>query len=92
MPKLKKINNNSSIFLSYFIPVFLCILAGFDFADDGSIDKTIVGAIFVIAMGALGYRIDGFVEETNKRVNHVYDGSDRRDKEDDSKPTKDDII
>ena len=87
IPNIKKsISGGNNIFLSYFIPIFLCGLAAFDFANDGIVDKTILGAIFVLAMASLGYRIDGFIDETAERI----DGDD--DKVKDRRTTNSDKI
>lgn len=78
MPSLKrKISNGSSTYLSYLIPTFFCTVAGLDFANDGQIDKTLLGFLFIIAMASLGYRVDGFINEVADRVS-----SDKADKDD----------
>lgn len=60
---LPKMNNTS--YVGYLIPTFLCIIAALDFANDGKIDKTIIGALLVIGLVGLGYKIDNFIGNIN---------------------------
>jgi len=49
-------------FLQYFLPVFIIGVVIADFSDDGKVDKYWIGAVVVLTLSALGYRIDTLME------------------------------
>jgi hypothetical protein len=50
-------------FLAIFLPLLLAGLAIADFANDGQIDKYLIGALMVFGLAAAGYRVDTLMEK-----------------------------
>jgi hypothetical protein len=48
--------------LQYLLPLFIIGVVIADFSDDGKVDKYWIGAIVVLTLSALGYRIDTLME------------------------------
>ena len=49
--------------LGYVIPLFFLLLAGYQQYTTGSVDKYVIAALFVLALGSLGWRIDVLFEK-----------------------------
>jgi hypothetical protein len=49
-------------FLQYLLPFVIIGVVIADFSDDGKVDKYWIGAIVVLTLSALGYRIDLLME------------------------------
>lgn len=50
-------------FLGYLIPLFLIGLATYQQITDHHTDKYVIGALFVLCLGSLGWRIDIILEK-----------------------------
>ena len=55
-------NGGPERFLQYILPIFIIGVVIADFSDDGKVDKYWIGAIVVLTLSALGYRIDTLME------------------------------
>jgi hypothetical protein len=60
--KRRRSTRGPEALLAYLIPLVFVGLAIADYAQHGSVDKYIVGALMVFGLGALGYRIDTMFE------------------------------
>jgi hypothetical protein len=49
--------------LGYIIPLFFVALGGYQQITTGAIDKYVIGALLVFGLGALGWRIDVWIEK-----------------------------
>jgi hypothetical protein len=50
-------------FLSIFVPLLFAGLTIADFANDGRIDKYLIGVLMVFGLAAAGYRVDTLMEK-----------------------------
>jgi len=60
--KRRRRNGGPERFLQYLLPIFIIGVVIADFQDDGHVDKYWIGAIVVLTLSALGYRIDTLME------------------------------
>lgn len=61
--KNTKSTRRADALLGYVIPIFFMALAAFQQITTGAIDKYVLGALLVIVLGALGWRLDTFFEK-----------------------------
>lgn len=48
--------------MGYLIPIAFIVLAGYQQATTGTIDKYVIGALLIFGLGALGWRLDILLE------------------------------